>query len=457
MTYVQALAFAGCNMETITISGITCLLPSQVNKENNKTAFEQIKNLKTINLKNVAGMTANANSIGSIKESVTAIPANAFLNASAITLNITGSTSYPATGAFTNASFKTIDINYLTPSTTKLYPFQNTTALTTLNLGLPNTITIASLIYNAGSTISTEENGYKGFDLTITGRESAQYKDTPMTINVNDAFAGTRAKTMTFPNLTAIGDSKTNRNQVFSNNTAMTTFNAPKLQSIYGASTFKDCTALTTIKLPELTSIPQNTFANCTALKSLNLPKVSSIYASSQITTKYAIFESCTNLNTLTLGGEDAIIPTIGKQLYSLTALQNATLYVSTITDTFSGFTKLKTLQLPKVTTISGSAFYSTKFDGSTPYTLKLSTLSSIVVGYRNSSITTTPFGNCHNFNLELDKLPNVGYFPNATTFSSITITGDHLKNIFKDSDFLNTATTNQCYILLPQEEYDKI
>lgn len=471
ITYVQALAFAGCNMESITISGTTCLLPSQVNKENNKTAFEQIKNLKTINLKNVAGMTANANSIGSIIGSTTAIPTNAFLNASAITLNITGSTAYPATGAFTNASFKTIDINYLTPSTTKLYPFQNTTALTTLNLGLPNTITIASLIYNAGSTISTEKNGYKGFDLTITGRKwvdasigedgvkkPAYYKDTPMTINVNDAFAGTRAKTMTFPNLTTIGDSKTNRNQVFSNNTAMTTFNAPKLQSIYGASTFKDCTALTTIELPELTSIPQNTFANCTALKSLNLPKVSSIYASSQITTKYAIFESCTNLNTLTLGSEDAIIPTIGKQLYSLTALQNATLYVSTITDTFSGFTKLKTLELPKVTTISGSAFYSTKFDGSTSYTLKLSTLNSIVVGYKNSNITTTPFGDCHNFNLELNKLPNVGYFPtNTTTFSSITITGDHLKNIFKDSDFLNTATTNKCYILLPQEEYDKI
>lgn len=473
ITYVQALAFAGCDMKTITISGTTCLLPSKVNNTNNKTAFEQIKNLETINLKNVAGMTANANSIGFIKGSATAIPANAFLNASATTLNITGSTSYPATGAFKNSSFKTIDINYLTPSTTALYPFQGTTALTTLNLGLPNTIKIASLIYDAGSTISTEENGYKGFDLTITGREwvaasigengvettPAYYKDTPMAINVNGAFAGTRAKTMTFPNLTTIGNSKTNYNQVFSNNTAMTTFNAAKLQSIYGASTFKNCTALTTINLPALTSIPQNTFANCTALNTLNLPKVSSIYASSQTTTKYAIFEGCTNLKTLTLGGKDAIIPTIGKQLYSLNgALQNATLYVSTITDTFSGFTALEALKLPKVTTISGSAFYDISFVSTTPYTLELSTLSSIVVGYKNSNITTAPFGNCHNFNLKLNKLPNVGYFPNATTFSSITMTGNHLKSIFKDSDFLNTAATNnKRYILLPQDEYDKI
>lgn len=470
ITYVQALAFAGCDMETITISGTTCLLPSKVNNENNKTAFEQIKNLKTINLKNVAGMTANANSIGSIDKSATAIPTNAFLNATAITLNITGSTAKPSAKAFANTSLQTIDINYLDSWANNTYPFEGTTALTTLKLGLPAEIGTNNLLLKAGSDISTEENGYKGFDLTITGRKwvtasigedgvekPAHYEDTPMTINVNNAFAGTRAKTMTFPNLTAIGKSNAACNQVFSNNTAMTTFNAPKLQSIYGASTFKDCTALTTIELPELTSIPQNTFANCTALNTLNLPKVSSIYENNQATNTYAIFEGCTNLNTLTLGGEDAIIPTIGRQLYSLTALQNATLYVSTITDTFSDFTTLKTLELPKVTTISGSAFYGTKFVGSTPYTLELSTLSSIVVGYKNNSITTTPFGNCHNFNLKLNKLPDIGYFPNATTFNSITITGDHLKNIFKDSDFLNTATTNKCYILLPQEEYDKI
>lgn len=474
VTYIQNMAFAGCSFSNISIKGTTCILPSN-RKIGTVTSyhspFEEITELQTLTFENLKGLTTAV-------ASQNAVPTNAFINATATTLNITGSTLTPANNAFSNSSFQTININYLT-QTNNNTPFANTTALTALSIGLDSNFKSAKLLTNAGGTIT---DNYKGYDLTITGRqyntETASYSDTPMSINVANAFAGTHAKTMTFPNLTSIG----NVAQVFYNNTTMTTFNAPLLQSITGKQVFQNCTALTNINLPALTSIPQNAFANCSALTSLNLPKVSSIYAASASVKGYAIFESCTNLTTLTLGEEGGTpIPTIGQQLYSLTALTDATIYATTITDTFTkasstltnvnlpvtttvngaAFTDcitLKTLQLPQVTTISGTAFNNTSFI--TKSTIEMSKLQTINIKAYNTTthkLTNTPFQNCHNFNIKLSAVPIfANYNANNKFTTNIDADTDSLAAIFADSDFLASAV-NKCYIMLPNSIYNNL
>ena len=83
----------------------------------------------------------------------------------------------------------------------------------------------------------------------------------------------------------------------FAGNTKITSVVIPNGVTI-AAGAFKDCTALTSVTLPEdLEYIPQSAFENCTALKNIVLPKsVTSIYT--------AAFAGCTALETVEIRGE---------------------------------------------------------------------------------------------------------------------------------------------------------
>ena len=83
-----------------------------------------------------------------------------------------------------------------------------------------------------------------------------------------------------------------NINICFMNCTNLTTVNLPECTSI-GTSTFYGCTNLTTVNLPECTSIGDTAFMNCTNLTTVNLPECTSIGIST--------FNSCTNLTTVNL------------------------------------------------------------------------------------------------------------------------------------------------------------
>jgi hypothetical protein len=101
---------------------------------------------------------------------------------------------------------------------------------------------------------------------------------------------------------------------------------------------FSGCTALTTVSLPEATTIGLYAFKNCTALTTVNLP-------AAIIIDQYA-FENCTALTTVSLPA----VTTIGQYAFSgCTFLETVDLpeaaYIAT--DTFNSCTALTTLYLP--------------------------------------------------------------------------------------------------------------
>ena len=78
----------------------------------------------------------------------------------------------------------------------------------------------------------------------------------------------------------------------------LTTINLPECTSI-GGRAFHYCTNLTTVNLPECTSIGEYAFYNCTSLTTVNLPKCTSI--------RSYTFSSCTNLTTVILSNNQVV------------------------------------------------------------------------------------------------------------------------------------------------------
>ena len=86
------------------------------------------------------------------------------------------------------------------------------------------------------------------------------------------------------------------RISVFEYCTSLTSIDLPNVTSI-GNYTFYSCTSLTSIDLPNVTSIGDSAFSGCTSLTSIDLPKVTSIgnYAFSSCSKLTAIHFSASN------------------------------------------------------------------------------------------------------------------------------------------------------------------
>ena len=82
---------------------------------------------------------------------------------------------------------------------------------------------------------------------------------------------------------------------------------------------FLGCTSLTTIDLPECTSIEDYAFKNCTSLTTVNLPKCTSI--------TYGAFGYCTNLTTIILDA-DQIVSLMGFFTFDKSAISRRTGYI---------------------------------------------------------------------------------------------------------------------------------
>ena len=129
--------------------------------------------------------------------------------------------------------------------------------------------------------------------------------------------------TVDLPNATTIGGN------AFQNCTNLTTVDLPSVESI-GASTFYDCTNLTTVNLPSAESISGSTFHNCTNLTSIDLPNATSI--------AYNAFYGCKSLTSIDLPSAESIGDRAFRDCINLT-----------------------TVDLPNVTTIGEYAFYGCK------------------------------------------------------------------------------------------------
>ena len=113
-------------------------------------------------------------------------------------------------------------------------------------------------------------------------------------------------------NISIVGDN------AFRNCTALTTVKLPNATEIgVGGSAFNNCISLVTISLPNAIKIGSYCFTNCLSLATVNLPSVTwFVYR--------AIFENCTALSSIRLGN---VAPDIGYEMfYNIKSPQTITL-----------------------------------------------------------------------------------------------------------------------------------
>jgi hypothetical protein len=105
----------------------------------------------------------------------------------------------------------------------------------------------------------------------------------------------TSLTTFSAPYATSVGTADGTSENVFHGCTALTNVDIPNVTTI-GSNAFDGCSALASINLPKVTSIGEQAFAGCSALTEINLPMLQTI-------TGGEVFNACTNLTKITLGG----------------------------------------------------------------------------------------------------------------------------------------------------------
>ena len=169
------------------------------------------------------------------------------------------------------------------------------------------------------------------------------FNNTTITKISSRIFSTTNLTTIDLPECTSIGE------YAFSNCTNLTTVNLPECTYIGGCA-FNGCTNLTTVNLLECTSIGNYAFWDCTHLTTVNLPKCTSI--------GYAAFSGCTNLATVNLPECTSIGDNVFVSCTNLTTV-NLPKCTSIGNYAFDHCTNLTTIDLPECTSIGGHAFES--------------------------------------------------------------------------------------------------
>ena len=115
-----------------------------------------------------------------------------------------------------------------------------------------------------------------------------------------------------------------------------------------GYEAFKNCSALTSIKMPSVTSIDYGAFRECPILTAVDMPSVTRIEA-------YA-FSFCQNLKTVDMPLVARIEQVAFESCSSLISV-NMPLITSIDNSVFSNCSSLTSVDMPSVTSIAGSAF----------------------------------------------------------------------------------------------------
>lgn len=123
-------------------------------------------------------------------------------------------------------------------------------------------------------------------DALISGTLSGAYRNDRVTEVGAYGFAYKNITSVDLPNVTSIDK------YGFTNCKSLTTVNAPKVETLGGYS-FIDCYAITAIDFPNLTSTGNYEFGSCKALTTVNIPKLTRIRGN--------LFTSCERLQTLDL------------------------------------------------------------------------------------------------------------------------------------------------------------
>ena len=176
----------------------------------------------------------------------------------------------------------------------------------------------------------------------------------------------TNLKSVTLPKLTTLGDyvfySCPNITYMSVNmykNITKFNFSSyhPKIQTvnfpsatIIGSSLFQNCSSLTAISIPLVTTISQYAFLGCTQLKSINLPKCTTVQAQA--------FSDCYNLSSINLDNCTTIAGFAFTNCSKLSVLNLQKLSTAT-SNTFKQITGLEYLYVPNLHNNLSAAWFS--------------------------------------------------------------------------------------------------
>lgn len=150
------------------------------------------------------------------------------------------------------------------------------------------------------------------------------------------------------------GPTDFNLTGTFENCSALTTISMPECTRISYA-TFKNNWALSSVYLPAVTIMGRECFAYCSSLTRVDLPALTTFYYSTA--GSLMAFYSCPNLSYVRLGGVTTMSSML---LQNYTQIKSIKLdnCVTLNTNCFSGMKGLISASLPKVQTVNATAFY---------------------------------------------------------------------------------------------------
>ena len=195
----------------------------------------------------------------------------------------------------------------------------------------PNMVGTSDTPFNGVTTLESVTIGYATVPAwSTTWPNLAYFSDSAATAIATAAFYGcTKLKAQNFhaPNVTAIPQSAfRNGGFTYANSTVF-----PKVAGTIGNYAFYQCASLSYVNLPNVTSLGNGVFKGCTALKSVTLPALTSV----AVVSTHSTFADCPNLQSIYLNNYNA--PIVRYLFYNNTAL--------------------KTVSVPKATTVEANAF----------------------------------------------------------------------------------------------------
>ncbi|MEP3837681.1 MAG: leucine-rich repeat domain-containing protein [Algibacter sp.] len=173
--------------------------------------------------------------------------------------------------------------------------------------GSPNTVSLTGV--NAGGTLTA--------NVTIPASVNEGGFDYAITLISGAAFKGLTV----IETLVIQGDTEPGF-QSFMDCSNLTSIDLPVSSGAIGAQAFRNCTALATTSIPNITSIGVQSFRNCTSLITISLPSVTSIGAS--VAAGLSFWQS-TNLTTVDM----PVVENIYVGAFNSTGLTSVTLPAS--------------------------------------------------------------------------------------------------------------------------------
>lgn len=190
------------------------------------------------------------------------------------------------------------------------------------------------------TTTGVTITGYNGTATTVVIPESIN--NLPVTTIATNAFKNSNIISISSATVTTIGESS------FRYCFKLTSVYLPNLTTINGDYAFFSCQSLTAIDFPKLETVPNSTFANCVSLKNINLPVVKSLDESA--------FGTCKSLTEITLPQVEKIGNYAFNNCEKLISI-TANNVISIEYWAFGGCNSLSSVKIPLVKTVGSYAF----------------------------------------------------------------------------------------------------